>query len=237
MNQRAIKQTVLHALEQNDLETIVVLARHNRRVLSALIRLAYDKETLVGWRAIKAIGAAAKELVNDDEEFLRVTMRKLLWSLSDESGGIGWSAPEILGEIVSADPNRFREFIPLIAEVFDVEERVFRPGIVYALGRIAETTPERVAGFQKIVLMSLTDSESLLKVYALILVDRLLDHASSKSLWTEEYKKRISMIVNNLINDEGVAWIYLNDGFYDIEVGEHAKILTEKMKITAKKEN
>jgi hypothetical protein len=230
MTQSELKQTVQHALEQNDLEKIAALGQRNRRVLSSLIRLAYDKETLVGWRAITAIGLAAKALVKTDDEFLRITIRKLLWSLSDESGGIGWSAPEILGEIVSADPEKFSDIIPLIAEVFNVEERVFRPGIVYALTRIAEAAPERVAGFQKIIIMSLVDNEPVLKIHALRLVDRLLDSDATKKLWPDEYKKRLSTIVNNLINDSGLAWIYINDGFCDMEVGECAQKLAENIK-------
>ena len=67
-------------------------------------------------------------MITTDLDFLRETCRKLVWSLSDESGGIGWSAPEILGEIVSADPKRFKDFIPLMASVYEIEEDVFRGG-------------------------------------------------------------------------------------------------------------
>src|SRR5512147_1025466 len=101
---QTLKKTILHALESNELGAIASLAEKDRKVLSQLVRLAYDKETLVGWRAIRAVGLAARALVKTDREFLRDTCRKLLWSLSDESGGIGWSAPEMLGEIVSSDP-------------------------------------------------------------------------------------------------------------------------------------
>jgi hypothetical protein len=57
------------------------------------------------------------------------------WSLSDESGGIGWSAPELIGEIVCADPRRFADIVPLIADVYAIEEDVFRPGVLYAFSR------------------------------------------------------------------------------------------------------
>lgn len=231
MTQSGIKRTIQHALDQNDLEGIASLAQRNRRVISTLIRMAYDKETLAGWRAIKAIGRAAKALVKTDEEFLRVTMRKLLWSLSDESGGIGWSAPEILGEIVSADPEKFSDIIPLIAGVYEIEERVFRPGIVYALARIAETAPERVAGYQKVIILSLTDKEPLVKINALKLVERLWDVICENNVWTLEYRDRVSKVISNLIDDHGVAWIYSDDRFIDIEVGDNAKNLAKKMVI------
>ena len=231
MTQLEIKRTIQHALEQNDLEKIASLAQQNRRVISTLIRCAYDKETLTGWRAIKAIGRAARALVNHDEEFLRVTIRKLLWSLSDESGGIGWSAPEMLGEIVSAAPEKFSDIIPLIAEVYEAEERVFRPGIVYALARIADSAPELVAGYQKILIRSLTDKDPLVKIHALTLVEQLWAVIGKNNLWTVEYHDRILKIIKSSINENGVAWIYLNDRFIDVEVGELAKKVANKIEV------
>jgi hypothetical protein len=45
-----------------------------------------------------------------------------------------------------------------------------------------------------------------------------------------DYKKKIEKLVNNLKIDNKVAWIYQNNGFIDIEVGEHAYILVNKLK-------
>ncbi len=229
MTQIEMKKIIQHALESNDLDDIVSIARRNRGALSLLVRMAYDKETLVGWRAIMAIGSIAKVLVKTDYEFLRETVRKLLWTLSDESGGIGWAAPEILGEIVNADPDKFSEIIPLIAEVYDVEEQVFRPGVVYALARIAQTAPERVAVYEKIIVMSLVSEDSLMKVYALDLVGYLWQDACLKNSWNREYRHELINSINNMKNDHGVAWIYNNGGFIDIEVGEKAKIVAEML--------
>jgi hypothetical protein len=230
MTQAETKKIIQQALESNDLNTVVLRAQQDRKALSLLIRMAYDKDTLAGWRAIKAIGRAAHALVMTDYEFLRETVRKLLWSLSDESGGIGWAAPEILGEIVSADPEKFADVIPLIAAVYEVEEQVFKSGVVYALVRIAESAPERVAGYQKIIILSLTDKDPLVKIYALELVERLLGDDSLRTLWSDEYRERVINIIKNLINDAGVALIYKDSGFFDLQVGEKAKKVIEKNK-------
>jgi hypothetical protein len=224
-----LKQSILHAIESNDLDTVVSLVKENRRALTILVRISYDKETLAAWRAIKAVGLAAKELVTTDYEFLRETVRKLLWSLSDESGGIGWSAPELLGEIVSADPKRFNDIIPLIAQVYEVEEEVFRPGVVYALARIAGTAPEQVAVYQKIAIMSLADKNPLMKIYGLELVERLWQTAIRESLWSPEYRRRVMSLIESISSDKGVAWIYKNDGFFNYEVGEISKIMLKNM--------
>jgi hypothetical protein len=225
-----LKKSILHALESNDLDAVASLVKENRRALAILVRISYDKETLAGWRAIKAVGIAAKALVKTDHEFLRETVRKLLWSLSDESGGIGWSAPELLGEIVSADPKRFSDIVPLIAQVYEVEEEVFRSGVVYALALIAETAPEQVAVCQKIVIMSLADKNPLVKIYGLELVERLWQTASRENLWSSEYRGRVMDLVESTNLDQKEAWVYKNNGFIRLEVGEISKITQENMK-------
>jgi len=229
MNQLETKKFIHHALEMNDLDAVVLLVQKSRKTLSLLIRMAYDKETLVGWRAIKAAGRVAKALANIDREFLRITIRKLLWSLSDESGGIGWSAPELLGEIVSSDPEGFSDIIPLIAEVYDIEEQTFRPGVVYALTRISEVSPERVACYQKIIIRSLVDKNPLMRVYALLLVEVLWTNACRTNIWSKEFTEKLKSVVKNLENDREVAWVYLNSAFIDVQVGEMSKKLFDKL--------
>lgn len=214
-----LKERLHHALESNDLEAVVSIAKENCRVLSLLVRMAYDKDTLVGWRAIKAIGLSAKALVKTDYDFLRETVRKLLWSLSDESGGIGWAAPEILGEIVSADTERFADIIPLIAEVYDIEEKVFRPGILYALGKIAEVSPELVMPFKGLIGRAFSEGEPLSRVFALDLLKTL------RSLLGKDDLDDIKKIMQDLLSeDHSEAWVYKNDFFVCVEIREYARL-------------
>jgi hypothetical protein len=230
MTQLEMKKFIHHALEMNDLDAVVLLVQKNRKTLSLLVRMAYDKETLVGWRAIKAVGRIANVLVKTEREFLRIAVRKLLWSLSDESGGIGWAAPELLGEIVHSDPEGFADIIPIIAELYDIEEQTFRPGVVYALARIAEVSPEMIANYQKIIIRSLVDTNPLIRIYTLELVGLLWPIVCNKNLWSMDYRKKIESAVNNMKNDKKVAWIYQDNDFIDIEVGEYAFILANKLK-------
>jgi len=217
------KKTILHALEINDFEAVASLAAGDRKVLSQLVRIAYDKETLIGWRAIEAVGLVARLLVKSDHEFLRDHCRKLLWSLSDESGGIGWSAPEMLGEIVSADPHRFADLLPLITQVYDIEEDVFRAGVLHALSRIAESAPELVAPYQDIISKSLDDKNPLVKLRGIALIRLLWPLAKSSRVWSPEYCEWIRATVAKLMADRGEAWAYKGNGFISIQVSEEAK--------------
>lgn len=216
---QSVKRMFREALDRNDIQSIVVLARTDRGVLSQLIRLAYDRETLMGWRAIKAIGQVARELVKTDHEMLRETIRKQLWMLNDESGGIGWSAPEILGEIVSSDPVRFRDFVPLIVEAYDFEETIFRPGVLYALALVAEKDPAAAGPYKNLAMRALGDENPLVRVHCLELVN---------NMWTEfdeQEKHSMRKHIENLKLDRAEVWIYKRDGFINIQIKEEANRL------------
>jgi len=211
----SLKKTILPLLDANDLDSLVALAKDKPRVVSLLVRISYDKETLAGWRAIKAVGLIAQELVKTDYEYLRNTIRKLRWSLSDESGGIGWSAPELLGEIVYADPQRFADIVPLIADVYTIEEDVFRPGVMYAFSRIAESAPDLVVPFSDIIRTALKDQNALVRVYALETIGKLKGLASL-SIAGE--------VIEKLKHDTSEVWVYRHNTFINVTVGNVAEI-------------
>ena len=132
-------------LVAEDFSSIIEISRHNRRTLSYLTALTYDSDPLVGWRAVEAMGLVAGLVAEDDPEFVRIHLRRLQWLLNDESGGIGWRAPEAMGEIIRSQPNLLAEFIPIIISLLDMEEEDvirFRPGILWAIGRLAQIMPD-----------------------------------------------------------------------------------------------
>jgi hypothetical protein len=168
-------------------------------------------------------------MLTTDLDFLRETCRKLIWSLSDESGGIGWTAPEIIGEIVSADPKRFKDFIPLVASVYEIEEDVFRAGVLYAIGRIAESAPELAAPYQKIFISSLTDKDPLVKVRGLELISQFWSYGKESTFWSREYCDRVIAAIQNLRTDKGEAWVYRGDQFTSVVVNEEALICLNRL--------
>ena len=132
-------------LVAQDYAAILEVSRHKRRTLSFLTALTYDPDSLIGWRAVEAMGLVAGLTAKEDPEFVRIHLRRLQWLLNDESGGIGWRAPEAMGEIIRNQPDLFAEFIPIVISLLDMEEEdviPFRPGILWAIGRIAQVRPD-----------------------------------------------------------------------------------------------
>ncbi|MGQ9768591.1 MAG: DVU0298 family protein [Anaerolineae bacterium] len=140
-----MKTLLQRYLAEYDLAAIAALADHHRRALSLLVALTYAAEPLLAWRAVEGFGFAVARLAERDPEFVRVHLRRLLWLLNDESGGIGWRAPELIGEVLRRQPKQFAEFMPILASLIDMEPEDavrFRAGWLWAVGRVAEVIPE-----------------------------------------------------------------------------------------------
>jgi len=152
-----LKGEVQRALLTSDFETVTRLAIENRKVFSVLISIAYDKEDVLCWRAIEAMGKAAGAVAERDPATVRAIVQRLLWSLSEESGGIGWSAPEMLGEIVRNHPWAFEDIPPIILSFH--EEEMFLKGVLWAMGRIAEAGIDNVEGAADLAVKCLGDKD------------------------------------------------------------------------------
>ncbi|MFO0754733.1 MAG: HEAT repeat domain-containing protein, partial [Thermodesulfovibrionales bacterium] len=136
---RQRKERVRELLAMRSLEEITLLALQDRGVIRLLISLSYDREDVLTWRAGEALGSISRAFAHDRVEVIRDTIRRLLWSMGEESGGIGWSAAEALGEIVAGNPDGLADIVPLIWSFR--EEEMFRAGILWAMGRIASVRP------------------------------------------------------------------------------------------------
>jgi HEAT repeat protein len=81
-------------------------------------------------------------------------MRRLLWSLNEESGGIGWGAPEALAESMTLHQGLAAEYIHMLIsylrddgpELFQegnfLEHAVLQRGLLWGICRLAEVRPE-----------------------------------------------------------------------------------------------
>jgi hypothetical protein len=132
------QDALIAALEKPDYSAICQWAAGDKRVLSQLLSLTYTADDLLGWRAVKALGLAAAQVARQDAEFVRNILRRLMWSLNDESGGVGWRSPQAMGAIIAQCPRQFAEFVPIVVSLFDLDEIHFYPGVLWAIGQIAD---------------------------------------------------------------------------------------------------
>ncbi|OAT80840.1 DVU0298 family protein [Desulfotomaculum copahuensis] len=166
---RTTKEEIITLLEKRDFDRLAALVTEKKANMKYLYRLLYDTESLLRWRAIEGVGAAADRLAAEDPEAVRIILRKLLWSINDESGGIGWSAPECIGEIIYRRPDMFPEFASIILSYAD--EEILRRGVVWAAGRIARARPALVQKALPGLTVFLDDPDPVVRGYTLRLLD------------------------------------------------------------------
>lgn len=149
MTYRHLKKQVLELLRSTAwsaaLETLAGMPA--RQVVNPLFGLLYHGEPLVRWRAVSAMGAVVAGLAEEQMESARIVMRRFMWNLNDESGGIGWGSPESMGEIMARHAGLAREYAAILISYADpkgnfLEHPGLQLGVLWALGRLGRVRPE-----------------------------------------------------------------------------------------------
>jgi hypothetical protein len=85
-----------------------------RKAINPLFSFLCSPDELLKWRAVTAMGKIVDRLAEADMESARVIMRRYMWQLNDESGGIGWGC---------------------------LEHEVLQRGALWGVGRLAHARP------------------------------------------------------------------------------------------------
>jgi len=95
------------------------------------------------------MGAVVTNLADEDIESARVIVRRLMWQLNDESGGIGWGAPEAIGEILACHEGLAGEYANILTSYIRedgnfLEHEPLQRGALWGLARVAQVRPDLV---------------------------------------------------------------------------------------------
>ncbi|MBU2521181.1 MAG: HEAT repeat domain-containing protein [Proteobacteria bacterium] len=145
---RTLKKKILELLNNNDLEKSIVkiLELPARQVVNPLFSFLYNADELLKWKAVIAMGAVVSDLADHNMESARIVMRRLLWNLNDESGGIGWGSPEAMGEIMACHEKLAEEYSSILISYIReggtfIENEELQKGVLWGIGRIAHVKP------------------------------------------------------------------------------------------------
>ena len=117
-----------------------------RQVVNPLFSFLYSTDEQIRWRAVLAMGAVVSRHAHEDMESARVIMRRLMWNLNDESGGIGWGSPEAMGEILARHEGLAEKYSRILLSYakedgnFQEHEWMQR-GVLWAIGRLSQARP------------------------------------------------------------------------------------------------
>lgn len=164
---RAARRAVVRDLvERRDLTQLLSLMRDDAGTVNWILALAFDLDDRVRWRAIEALGVWARAMAAGDLEKIRTVIRRVLWLMNDESGGIAWHGPEIIAEMLAAAPALMDEYARIVASF--IGQSPFEAGTAWAIARLAEVAPEAFADSIDELTRSTRSSDSMVRGYGLL---------------------------------------------------------------------
>jgi len=146
---RMLKKKVLILLGLSDLEKgLEEICRYPaKQLIGPLFSHFFHEEERIRWHAVTAMGAVVDAMAKSGEmESARVVMRRLMWSLNDESGGIGWGSPEAMGEITARNEKLADEYHRILTsyaweEGNYLEHEILQRGLLWGIGRLSHARP------------------------------------------------------------------------------------------------
>lgn len=160
-----LRREVRKIVEDRDIERLLSLYNKEPDTAQRVIALAFERNDEVRWRALETLGRLASAIAAfEGLEKVRGLVRRLLWLMNDESGGIAWHGPEAIAEILFNVPELVSEYGRIVASFID--EPPFGPGAHWAIARLAPGYPEEFVQYQDQLRLNSDDPEE--RAYALI---------------------------------------------------------------------
>ncbi len=218
---RINKNDIIDLLKTHTLEdAIKIIKRYNpRKVINPLISFLCHGDPDIRWKAIRCGGVVVSELASEDMESARIIMRRLMWHLNDESGGIGWGVPELMGEIMYLNKQLSEEFIKILISYIMpegnyLETDSLRSGAIWAIGRVAQRDQESVKDAVPYLLDSIASESHQVK---------------GTAIWTSGIMKikEACPLIQEFINSDRIFQLYTDKGIEDFRIRDIARASLE----------
>ncbi len=155
VSQRGIKHEILTLLNQAELDAVLAaMALYPpEKLLNPLFSAICSASEKTKWNAVSAMGATVARLADQEMEAARIVMRRFMWSLNDESGGIGWGTPEAMAECLACHEGLAQEYTKILVSFmredgFYLELPALQRGLMWGIGRLAQVRPELLRTWQ-----------------------------------------------------------------------------------------
>jgi hypothetical protein len=214
---RNFKRKVLDLLKAEDFSEALELLCElpPRRTINPLFLSFCNPDHKIRWRAITATGAVVANLAEKDMESARIVMRRIIWNLNDESGGIGWGMPEAMGEIMARHDGLAREYANILMSYAQedgnfLELESLQGGVLWGLGRLAQARPHLLHDVVPHLHEHLSSKNHTLRGLAVWVIGLLTPENVRSSL-------------NGLVEDEGELSLYVDGSQRTCRVSDLAK--------------
>lgn len=176
----ARKEAARRVLEAFDPGAVDSWAAGELQAAALLQALLFDEDPIVRWRAVEASGRVAAVLARRGLEPAREAIRRAIWLMNDESGGLLWTGPEVIGAVLGNVPALRAEFTEILASF--LEEEPFRAGTRWGLWRVAAVEPRAVATSAAALAASLADPDAEVRGLAALALSATSGPAATAAL-------------------------------------------------------
>ena len=167
---RKIKKMILQDLQAEEFEQGLdaICQLPPRQAVNPLFSFLCSTDERVKWRAVTAMGRVVSALAASDLESARVIMRRFIWQLNDESGGIGWGCPESMAEAMALNERLAEEYGCMLISYIQplgnyLEHEILQRGVVWGIGRLAHTRPRYAQNAAAFLLPCMESGDPILR--------------------------------------------------------------------------
>ncbi len=167
---RQIKKAIRQHLQKDpfDKELDQICRLPLKKTISPLFSFLCSTDDHVKWRAVTALGKVVSDLAASDPESARVVMRRFIWNLNDESGGIGWGCPESMAEVMAHDERLAKEYGCILISYIQpegnyLEHEILQRGVLWGVGRLAHAHPQHTRTIGRYLIPYLESGDSILR--------------------------------------------------------------------------
>jgi hypothetical protein len=160
MMENPVKKTVEDLLIAREYGTLVDLCEQDRRFWQEVRFRLYDLDERVRWSAIEAVAKfMARWWQSGRQEKVRIYIRTLFWSMNEESGGIGWSSPQAIAEIIVHIPELIDPYGSMMI-AHSIEEPPLMKGGAWGIGRLGRRIENSIEAFREKILAIFQEDDS-----------------------------------------------------------------------------
>jgi hypothetical protein len=214
---RQLKKKLLQHLQTQpfDKELDEICRLPLKQTISPLFSFLCSTDEYIKWRAVTALGRVVSDLAAADLESARVVMRRFIWNLNDESGGIGWGCPESMAEVMAQNQRLAVEYGHILVSYIQpagnyLEHEILQRGVLWGIGRLAHARPAHTRNIGGYLLAYMESDDPILRGLA---------------AWAAGPSGSTAVIsrLEELADDTSGLTLYRGAKFDDCSVGELAR--------------
>ena len=193
-----------------------------RKAINAVFPYLYSTDPHLKWGAVQALGVLVARLADDDLEAARNVVRRLIWNLNDESGGIGWGSAEAMGEILANHAVLRGEYLQILLAYTRKDGNLLEhdgllSGALWGLGQVARASAELLSGAAGYLALHLQSNNAMVRAVTVRLLGLLGDNGVRGQL-------------QQLENDGEEVMLFEEGGLRTVRIRELAAEALERLK-------